>query len=124
MTKQRQLVLSVIQQSEKHLSAEEVYRLVKERLPSIVLATVYNNLNALTEQNMIQRVNIHGQRAYYDKNIIPHDHVVCDCCGEIKDIAVGNLLPLLRERSGIAITSYQLNLHYICEDCREKQENE
>ena len=47
MTKQRQLVLSVIQQSEKHLSAEEVYVLVKKQLPSIVLATVYNNLNAL-----------------------------------------------------------------------------
>ncbi len=118
MTKQRQLVLSAVQQSEKHLSADEVYGLVKQQLPSIVLATVYNNLNALTDQNLIRRVNIHGQPAYYDKNIAPHDHIVCDCCGDIKDISLAELLPLLKERSGMPITTYELNLHYICDKCK------
>ncbi|MGN1014556.1 MAG: Fur family transcriptional regulator [Butyricicoccus sp.] len=119
MTKQRQLILSIIQQSEKHLSAEEIYVLAREQMPSIVLATVYNNLNVLTEQNLIRRVNMHGQRAYYDKNVIPHDHIICDCCGEMADIEVGDLLPLLRERSGVDIISYELNLHYICENCKQ-----
>lgn len=119
MTKQRQLILSIIQQSGKHLSAEEIYILAREQMPSIVLATVYNNLNALTEQNLIRRVNMLGQRAYYDKNLFPHDHIMCDCCGELIDIDMGDILPLLEERSGIHISSYELNLHYICEKCKE-----
>lgn len=122
MTKQRKLIVSIIQQSEKHLSAEEIYSIAKEQMPSMVLATVYNNLNALTEQNIIRRVSIQGHRAYYDKNVQPHDHIVCDCCGEIFDVSVGNLAPILESRCGMPILSYELNLHYICARCRDARE--
>lgn len=124
MTKQRKLIVSIIQQSEKHLSAEEIYALAKEQMPSIVLATVYNNLNALTEQNIIRRVNVNGQRAYFDKNINPHEHILCDRCGAMKDIHVGDLTRLLQERSGMDISSYELNLHYICDACRKAEQRE
>lgn len=124
MTKQRKLILSIIQQSEKHLSAEEIYALAKEQMPSIVLATVYNNLNALTEQNVIRRVSLHGQRAYFDKTVSSHEHILCDRCGELKDIQIGDLTRLLRERSGVNVSSYELNLHYVCEACRAKEAKE
>ena len=123
MTKQRRLIVSIIQQSEKHLSAEEIYVLAKEQMPMIVLATVYNNLNVLTEQNVIRRVSMHGQRAYYDKNVVPHEHILCERCGEISDVHVGDLTQLLRERSGLDITSYELNLRYICDSCKATMQN-
>ena len=118
MTKQRKLIVSIIKQSEKHLSAEEIYVLAKQQMPMIVLATVYNNLNTLTDQNIIRRVSMHGQKAYYDKNVIPHEHIMCERCGEISDAHVGDLSQLLRERSGLDITSYELNLRYICDACK------
>ena len=118
MTKQRKLIVSIIQQSDKHLSAEEIYVQAKQQMPMIVLATVYNNLNALTDQNVIRRVSMHGQKAYYDKNVIPHEHIMCERGGEISDAHVGDLTQLLRERSGLDITSYELNLRYICDACK------
>ena len=118
MTKQRKLIVSIIQQSDKHLSAEEIYVQAKQQMPMIVLATVYNNLNALTDQNVIRRVSMHGQKAYYDKNVIPHEHIMCERCGKISDAHVGDLTQLLRERSGLDITSYELNLRYICDACK------
>lgn len=121
MTKQRQLILSIIQESDRHLPTEDIYAIAKQRMPSMVLATVYNNLNALTEMNYIRKVVIPGQKAYYDKNIHPHDHIVCDRCGEIADVSVGDLLALLKKRSGMAVSSYELQLHYICDECRAKE---
>jgi Fe2+ or Zn2+ uptake regulation protein len=122
MTKQRKLILSIIQQSERHLSAEEIYELAGKQMPTIVLATVYNNLNVLVEQNIIRRVSVHGQRAYYDKNIIPHEHILCDRCGEMEDIDLGDIARLLQKRAGVEITSYELNLHYICDACKAKED--
>ena len=57
-------------------------------------------------------------KAYYDKNVIPHEHIMCERCGEISDAHVGDLTQLLRERSGLDITSYELNLRYICDACK------
>ncbi len=118
MTKQRQLILSIIQESDRHLPTEDIYAIAKERMPSMVLATVYNNLNALTDMKLIRRVVIPGQKAFYDKNTHPHDHIICDSCGEITDVFVGDLLPIIRERSEVDVTGYDLQLHHICERCR------
>ena len=47
MTRQRQLVYDVVHNSCEHLTAEQVFNLAREQMPTIVMATVYNNLNAL-----------------------------------------------------------------------------
>jgi Fur family peroxide stress response transcriptional regulator len=61
VTKQRQLVFEVVHNSCEHLTAEQVFNLAKEQMPTIVMATVYNNLNALTDCGLLRRVSIHGE---------------------------------------------------------------
>ena len=117
MTRQRTLIYQIIQDSMTHLSAEEVFDLAKQEMPTIVRATVYNNLNALTEQGLIRRVIINGKPDLYDKTLKAHDHLICDGCGKITDINLGNVLQILRDRTGLPITSYDLNIHYLCDEC-------
>lgn len=118
MTRQRQIVYDVVHNSCEHLTAEQVYNLAKEQIPSIVMATVYNNLNALTESGELRRVSIHGEPDRYDRPEIPHEHLKCDKCGQVHDLCIGDMFDKLSEWSGLDITSYELNLHYICDKCR------
>ena len=118
MTRQRQLVYNIVHESCEHLTAEQVYTLAKAQMPSIVMATVYNNLNALTETGELRRVSIHGEPDRFDRPEIPHEHLKCDVCGNVCDLMVGDMHERLVEWSGVDITDYELNLHYICDKCR------
>ena len=120
MTKQRELIYAIIQNSDRHLSADEVYTQAKRQMPGIVRATVYNSLNYLTENGMIRRIRIYGDSDRYDHVLTMHEHLICDRCGELSDITLGDLQQTLSNKTGIEITGYELNLHYICPACRAR----
>lgn len=120
MSKQRDLVYDIIHASHTHLNAEEVFFEAKKRMPSIVLATVYNNLNALSDQQKIRRVHIKGEADRYDLGTPRHDHLICEKCGKIKDIETQDFIHEIEQDMNVEITSYDLVLHYLCEDCQNK----
>lgn len=123
MTKQRELILDIVNSSHIHPTAEQIYMFAKEKMPKIVMATVYNNINALTEMGMIRRVTVHGEPDRYDNARTQHEHLKCDRCGRLTDIYLGNTLAELENKTGIKLTSYELNMHYICGDCRGNNKN-
>ena len=104
-----------------HLTAEEIYLLAKAELPSISMATVYNNLGALAAEGKIRRLHIVGQADRYDRSTAPHEHLVCDTCGEIADYEMPDFSKELCRRIGCDVLSYELNIHYLCQTCREGQ---
>ena len=119
MTKQKALILRLINESDQHPTAEQVFALAKAEMPAIVRATVYNNLNTLTAEKRIRRITLHGDADRYDSVHVPHEHLICACCGKISDLSLGDLLPELCERTGLELLSYQLNLEYLCPSCRK-----
>ena len=86
MTKQKKLVLTIIERSHGHLSAEEIFFRAREEMPNIALGTVYRNLNALTEEGIVRRITLPGTSDRFDTMIRPHDHLICQRCGRIKDV--------------------------------------
>ena len=118
MTKQRELILSILNQSDRHLTADEIFFLAKLKMPSIAMATIYNNLNALDEAGVIHRLHIDGVADCFDKIVEPHDHLLCDACGKITDIHIPSLERIIGESVGTEIEDYELTVHYICPDCR------
>lgn len=119
MTKQRELILKIINSFKGHLTAEEVFSIAKSSMPSISRATIYNNLNYLTIKKLIRRIKIHESPDLYDKVTPSHDHLICDKCGEIVDIKADDLKKELREKTGCDILSYDLNIRYICPKCKK-----
>ena len=67
MTKQRQLILNIVNRSCGHPTAEDIFLAAREAMPGIAFATVYNNLNALTQLKLIRRVLMHGGPDCYDR---------------------------------------------------------
>ena len=117
----RELILKLIQQSSGHLTAEQIFLQAKEIKPAIVMATVYNNLAALVEDGLIRKVKVYGQADRYDKALSPHDHLICDRCGRLADITIGDFAAELEQKLGVHVESYELNVHYICEECAVKE---
>lgn len=119
VTKYAKKILEIINASHSHMTAEQIFERLRETYPTVVLATVYNNLNRLCEENRIRKVSVEGMPDRYD-HIQRHDHLVCKKCGRLLDIDLGDLTTQLENKAGIPILSYDLKLLYICEHCQKE----
>ncbi|MGE3857497.1 MAG: Fur family transcriptional regulator [Dehalococcoidia bacterium] len=74
---------------EQHLTADELHRALRESLPTLSRATVYNNLAALAEAGLIEKVDL-PEGARFGRVPEPHVNLVCRECGNIEDVLVGD----------------------------------
>jgi Fe2+ or Zn2+ uptake regulation protein len=123
LTKQRKAILDVINSNPGHMTAEEIYMKVKKKLPSIAIGTVYRNLALMAEAGEIRRLPIPGSPDRFDRSTRPHEHAVCQKCGEVCDIFVDGMKEYLQQHTGMEITGYDLNLRCICEKCKERNQD-
>lgn len=119
MTKYEKEIYSIINTSNEHLTAEQVFERLREKYPKVVLATVYNNLNKLWESGFIQKVSIEGMPDRYDQ-AKKHDHLVCKRCGKLMDVFFEDLTSPLRKQLGEEFLFYDLKVYYLCPECRKK----
>lgn len=91
------------------MTAEEIFLALRQVYPTVVLATVYNNLNRLLQEDLIRKISVEGLPDRYDR-IQRHDHLVCRKCGKLMDIDLGDLTEQFEKTAGIPILSYDLKL--------------
>ena len=120
MTKYAKKILEIVEQSNEHMTAEQVFMELRRSCPKVVLATVYNNLNRLWQEERIRKVSVEGMPDRYDR-ILRHDHLLCKECGRLLDIDLGDMTAQLEEKVGASILSYDLKLVYLCDECRKKK---
>lgn len=118
MTKYASKILEIVENSHSHLTAEQIFDELRKTYPQVVLATVYNNLNRLWEEERIRKVSVDGAADRFDR-IQRHDHLVCKKCGKLLDVNLTDLTDMLERQVGIPILAYDLKLIYMCEDCRK-----
>lgn len=119
ITKQRTLILDIINNSHEHLSAEEIYEASLKVINNISLGTVYRNLNRLVADNLIRKIKANGKNRYDQKNV-KHNHFFCNRCHKIIDIFTDYQIPFKDNEIGI-INEYEINLKGICMKCLEKE---
>ena len=119
MTKQRAAILEVIRSDRcRHYTAEEIYELAKQKLPTISRATVYNNLHALEEEQIIRKLTAEVGSARYDSSFIPHGHLYCSACGQITDFTIPDFAKVIGERAECIVDSYELKIRGVCKECK------
>ena len=121
MTRYSKQILELINQSDRHMTAEQLFLELKKTEPKVVQATVYNNLNVLYQKGLIRKLSLAGSPDRYDK-IHRHDHLICKKCGALSDAAFRDITGDLEKQLGEGIISYDLNIFYLCPKCREKNE--
>ena len=87
MTPQRLMILSAIENSENHISAEEIYTQVADKYPHINISTVYRTLELLKGLGLVTETNLgEGRVRYHPADKGHHHHLVCQECGAIIDL--------------------------------------
>jgi Fur family ferric uptake transcriptional regulator len=125
-TPQRELILDTFLKREEHVSAEELYDIVKKRDPSIGQATVYRNLKLFSEAGLAREVDLGDGVARYEHSYKHphHDHLICRGCGktvEVVDAVIEELQKRVAEKYGFKLTDHALYLYGNCEECRKKE---
>jgi Fe2+ or Zn2+ uptake regulation protein len=125
MTNQREIILRELRKSKKHLSAYELYDIVKKDMPRISLATVYRNLEILSEAGIIGKLEISGRQKRFDYEVEDHDHIYCVVCHRVDNLNIEReKLPRenLATNAGYSITGYRLEVVGICPSCQKKKD--
>lgn len=123
-TGQRQVILEELRGLTSHPTAEEVYELARKRLPRISLGTVYRNLEHLSSDGVVLKLEMAGARKRFDGKLSPHYHIRCDKCGRVDDVDAKvppGIDGALRGRSDYRVTGHRLEFDGICPKCRKKQ---
>jgi len=131
-TTQRKLVLDVIKENEgKHLNPEEIYNLVKVKIPDIGIATVYRTLALLEKLGLIYKIDITMGSVKYELDRRDmghhHHHLICIECGEVIE-AEEDLLEDIEEKISLnhnfCIKDHSVKFYGYCSRCKEKHEKE
>jgi len=130
LTPQRKLVLEIfLENKERHLSAEEVYRLSREKGEDIGLATIYRTLELLEELALLHKMNFGDGRSRYEltppnmeQDHHHHHHLVCLNCAEILEVEDDLLYQLenvVENKYHFRIVDHNLQFFGYCSKCRE-----
>ena len=123
MTRQREVILEELRKVNSHPSADEVYEMVRKRLPRISLGTVYRNLEILSESGDIQKLDSGCSLKRFDGNPSEHWHIRCIRCDRIVDapMAPGFKLDLEQiNATGFEIVGHRLEFLGVCPQCSGK----
>ena len=128
LTTQRQIILQAFLDSrENHMSAEDVYEIVRVDNPDIGLATVYRSLELFTQLELLKKLDFGDGRSRYelnDRNINhSHHHLICLGCGKVVEFSYefgSGLKEKMERENGFQIVDSQLKVYGYCRECRKK----
>jgi Fe2+ or Zn2+ uptake regulation protein len=124
LTRQRQVVLDVVQSGDTHPTAAEVFESARRKMPGISFATVYNSLRFLKQEGLVREVAFGSGASRYDRETDRHDHAICSACGMLVDFDLPGTVDLIRSAaraSRFKPESVHLTLVGLCPDCRERK---
>jgi Fur family ferric uptake transcriptional regulator len=125
MTRQRRVILEEVQRMKCHPSADEVYEVVRKRLPRISLGTVYRNLEVLSELGVIQKLELGGSIKRFDWDPAKHYHIRCMACGRVDNAPIAPLTRVEDELYGATvyqIIGHRLEFMGLCPACSRKKD--
>lgn len=120
LTPQRLAILECLKGNKQHPSAEDIYRSVSQKFPTMSFATVYNTLEALRQRGRLLALTIDPDKKRFDPVTRPHHHLLCLTCGRIADIhADFQLLVTDSQKDGFTITGNHIEFYGYCLECGE-----
>jgi Fur family ferric uptake transcriptional regulator len=124
VTAPRVKILELLEKSsEKHVSAEDIYKSLIETGDEVGLATVYRVLTQFEAAGLVNRHNFEGGQAVFElADDEHHDHIVCVKCNRVEefvDEVIEKRQDEIANRMGFEITDHALNIFGICADCRK-----
>ena len=126
--RKRDAILTCLQETKVHPSADWVYQQLKPQIPDLSLGTVYRNLSLFKEQGLVQSLGTVKGVERFDGDTHSHVHFICTDCGAVQDIEGMPQLPSLRASAendlGSQIQGCQITFTGRCRECIEMNKEE
>ena len=124
VTAPRIKILDMLEHSEtKHVSAEDVFKALRDAGEEVGLATVYRVLTQFEKAGLVMRHHFEGGSSIFELTSVDHhDHIVCKKCGRVEefyDEVIERQQEAIAEKYGFKITDHSLYLYGFCAACRE-----
>ncbi|MEJ7616665.1 MAG: transcriptional repressor [Pyrinomonadaceae bacterium] len=121
-TAQRDLILDVFLRTERHLSSEDLYRLVQAEDPNVGQTTVYRTLKLLRDAGLAREARFGDGLTRYEHNYNHphHDHMICTECGrniEFFSAELEELQDAIAAQHNFETTNHSLRMWGVCEEC-------
>lgn len=125
-TAQRQQVLEVFLATERHLTVQELYDLVRRKHKGIGYATVARTIKLMCESGVCRQVDFGdgSQRFEHKHGHEHHDHLICLACGKFEEIYSPELEKIqdqLVKKHGYVQNSHKLDIFGLCPQCAGKE---
>lgn len=125
LTRQRQILLDLIDRSGQHLDAERLYELAKEQDPKLNRVTVYRTLKLLKEGGLVDELDLlhfSGDQHYYETRMkAEHAHIICLRCGTVEEFfgeALQRMRRQIEAQFGFQILLARTEVGGYCAHCR------
>jgi len=122
-TSQRKVILEELKKVKSHPTVNEIYNMVRKRLPRIGFSTLYRNLDLLAKLGIIRKLEVNGEQKRFDGNISPHYHICCIICKRIEDIFIKVDRELEKSAASCCdnkILDHHIQFSGICSNCLSK----
>ena len=117
MTPQMKRVYALLSEEKVHLSAEEILHRVDVSRP-----TVYRALDRLTEEGLIRRLSLEGDKSVYECVRDGHAHFLCRKCNQIYDLEMGEWVDKIAWEGGHQVEKTDITVYGICSNCLKDNE--
>ena len=127
-TPQRQKILSIFLSIEKHVSVDELYKLVKKQFRDIGYTTVYRTMRLLSQSGLCRQIDFGDGvcRFEHHYNHQHHDHLVCVKCNRLIEVINPDLEKMqdkMAKAHGFNPTTHRLEIFGICRKCLAYEKN-
>lgn len=118
-SRQREVILETLRENAVHPTAEELFALVREKIPNISLATVYRNLKELSKDGTTLSIP-GGLKEHFDGTTVKHAHFLCERCEKVRDVMLSDqtIADITNQCGGDFILIYK----GVCPACQNQQE--
>ena len=119
-------ILDVFQKGgQRHMTAEDVFRVLLQERSDIGLATVYRVLTQFEQAGILERSHFESGKAVYELNEgTHHDHLICTSCGKVEefyDAEIERRQQMIAKDKGWILQDHAMSLYGLCGDCVSKR---
>ena len=130
LTSQRRIIFeAMLAHKEKHVTTDELYLFIKKGHPEIGLATVYRNVQMLSDMNIVEKLNLDdGFTRYkltFDNEKHRHHHLICNNCNkviEVREDLMDSIEKIFNENYGFLVSDHHTKFFGLCQNCRKPKE--
>jgi Fe2+ or Zn2+ uptake regulation protein len=125
MTEQRRAIFEAFSRSDRHLSAEEIYDLVRGSRSGVGIATIWRNMKLMRQAGIAEEHHFLDGRVRYEKKCtMDHGHMICIVCGRPVEFGAGKIISELRHVANInsfEVTDFKVSIFGTCFLCKSAQ---